>query len=104
VNIQATQSQEGRAVSAERQRASDLLGRYPRLTEAEVREIVTFLKTGRQLEIGLLTSDPALRPRLDAFMAEHKAEFRLKWTESVAVAAGVFGVPTGLWLLWEALT
>ena len=104
MNSQANHGFDRPVISAERQRASDLIGRYPLITDAEVREIVTFLKTGRQLEIGLLTSDPALRPRLDDFMAEHKAEFRLKWSESVAVAAGVFGVPTGLWLLWEALT
>jgi hypothetical protein len=103
VNCQATHQHNGRAISAERQRASDLLGRYPRLSDGEVAEIVTFLKTGRQLEIGLLTSDPSVRPALDAFMAEHKAQFRLKWSERVAVAAGVFGVPIGIWALWEAL-
>lgn len=103
MNSQASPRFDRPAMSAERQRATDLLGRYPRISDAEVEEIVAFLKTGRQLDIGLLTSDTALRPKLDAFMAEHKAHFRLKWSESVAVTAGIFGVPTGIWLLWEAL-
>ena len=103
MTYQASRAEEVRALRADRQRVTDLVGRYPHLTDEEVGEIVVFMKTGPSLDIGLLTSNVAIRPQLDAFMAEHKAQFRLKWTESLAVTAGVFGVPTGVWLLWEAL-
>ena len=99
---QSLHVEEVRALRADRHRVADLLGRYPDLTADEVREIIVFMKTGPNLDIGLLTSNVALRPKLDAFMAEHKAHFRLKWTESLAVTAGVFGVPTAAWALSEA--
>lgn len=94
--------EEVRALRADRQHASDLIARYPSITADETQDLITFLKTGRHLDVGMVTGDEALKPKLDAFMEEHKSHFRLTWTEIVAVTAGIFGVPTGAWMVWEA--
>lgn len=99
---QTMHAEEARALRADRQHVAALIDRYPRLSEEETKEIITFLRTGRHLDVGMLTGDEALKPKLEAFMAEQKQHFRLKWTESLAVTAGIFGVPTAAWALWEA--
>lgn len=99
---QTMHAEEARALRADRQHVAALIDRYPRLSEDETKEVITFLRTGPHLDVGMLTGDEALKPKLEAFMAEHKQHFRLKWTESLAVTAGIFGVPTAAWALWEA--
>ena len=99
---QSITHEEVRAIRADRQHVTALLDRYPHISEGEIQEIITFLRTGRHLDVGMVTGDEALRPKLDAFMADHKKHFRLKWTEIVAAVKGIFGIPTGAWLLWEA--
>ena len=86
------------------QRLADLVSRYPGVTEAEAQEIVTFMRTGRHLDIGLLTADYAIRPKLDAFMEDHKADFRVKWWEGATVTGGIAVVLIAFWLLWEMLS
>ena len=98
-----TTREEVRAIRADRQHVIELIERYPRITADETQDVITFLKTGRHLDVGMVTGDGALKPKLDAFMQEHKGHFRLKWTEIVAVTAGIFGLPTGAWMVWEAL-
>ena len=85
------------------ERVADLVSRYPGVTEDEAQEIVTFMRTGRRLDIGLLTADDRIRPNLDAFMHDHKADFRVKWWESVAVTGGIAAALIAFWLIWEAL-
>ena len=74
-----------RALHATRQRVAQLLSHYPELTDEDVAEIVEFLRTGRHLDIGLLTADDELRPKLDAFMHEHKQQLQPKVGEIAAV-------------------
>jgi hypothetical protein len=97
-----TTHEEIRAIRVDRERATDLLERYPRVSREEIREIITFLRTGRHLDVGLLTSNDRLRPNLDAFMHDHKAHFRVKWGEAVAVLAGMIALLAIFWLIWEA--
>ena len=87
-----------------RERVSGLLSRYPKLSEQEIGEILHFLRTGRHLDVGLLTSDEALRPKLDAFMADHRSHFRVKWSEGSAVIGGIVALLLIFWLVWEALS
>ena len=89
--------------SAKSERVADLVSRYPGVTEDEAQEIVTFMRTGRHLDVGLLTADDAIRPKLDAFMHDHKADFRVKWWESAAVTGGIAAALIAFWLIWEAL-
>jgi len=84
-----------------RQHIADMLARYPNLSTAEVAEIVDFLRHGRQLEIGLLTCNQAIRPQLDAFMAEHRRKLSLDAIETAGLVVGLMALLAGCWLLWE---
>jgi hypothetical protein len=84
-----------------RERVSGLLSRYPKLSEQEIGEILHFLRTGRHLDVGLLTSDEALRPKLDAFMEEHKSHFRLGFGEGTLVTGAIVVLIVLLWIAWE---
>jgi hypothetical protein len=88
---------------ASRQRAAELLRRYPELSDAETREVVAFLRHGRHLDVGLLTSDVKLKPKLDRFMADHAQHFRLRVGETSAVLAAITAFLAMCWLAWEAL-
>jgi len=94
--------EEVRAIRADRERVADLLSRYPKVTGDESAEILTFLRTGRHLDVGLLTSNEKLKPRLDAFMEDHKHHFRVKWGEATLVIAGIAALIAIFWLVWEA--
>ena len=85
-----------------RERASELLARYPRISEGEAGEIIQFLLSGRHLDIVLLSSDDLLRPNLDSLMQDHKAHFRVSWREAVAVVAGILVMLITAWLIWAA--
>jgi hypothetical protein len=85
------------------ERVADLVSRYPAVTKGEAKEILTFMSTGRHLDIGLFTSNDRLRPNLDAFMEDHKAHFRLKWQEGAAVVGGILVMLITAWLIWAAL-
>ena len=88
---------------ASREQVAELLRRYPDLSDAETSEVVAFLRHGRHLEVGLLTSDTALKPELDRFMADHAHHFRLRAGETSAVLSGLVGFLAMCWLAWEAL-
>ncbi|MGN6154650.1 MAG: hypothetical protein ACTHN4_02820 [Sphingomicrobium sp.] len=94
--------EEVRALRADRERVADLLSRYPDVTPGESAEILGFLRTGRHLDVGLLTSNVALKPKLDAFMEDHKAHFQVKWSEGVMVVAAIVAIIAIFWLVWEA--
>jgi hypothetical protein len=102
--IYQTAHEEVRARCSDRERIADLLSRYPRLSHHETGEIVTFLRTGRHLDIGMLTSSERLRPHLDAFMADHRSHFRVKWGEGSAVIGGIVALLLIFWLVWEAFS
>ena len=97
-----TTREQVRALRIDRDRIAGLVGRYPAVTQEETGEILRFMRTGRHLDIGLLTSNQRLRPKLDAFMEEHKAHFRVSFMESAAVIAAILATLFGLWLAWEA--
>jgi hypothetical protein len=94
--------EEVRAIRADRERVTDLVSRYPKVTRGESAEILTFLRTGRHLDVGLLTSNEKLKPQLDAFMEDHKHHFRVKWGEATLVVAGIAALIAIFWLVWEA--
>ena len=91
-----------RAVRLDREQVADLISRYPRVSDQEARQILTFLRTGRHLDVGLLTSNDQLRPKLDAFVKDHKAHFQLNWGEAAAVVCGMVALLVFFWLIWEA--
>ncbi|MFL6776251.1 MAG: hypothetical protein ACJ8FN_07620 [Sphingomicrobium sp.] len=93
--------EEIRAARLNSEEVADLLSRYPRVSDNEAGQILAFLRRGRHLDVGLLTSNDRLRPKLDAFMHDHKSHFRLKWSEGVAVSAGIVTLLLFLFLAWE---
>ena len=103
MNMHTAHIEEVRAMRSSRERVAALLDRYPRLTPTEIREVVDFMKTGSHLEIGLLTSNSALRPKVDAFMADHGAHFRVTVAECVGVIAAIAAFLGVCWLIWEML-
>lgn len=90
------------ASAVRRERAAELLGRYPRVSPQEVGEILQFLRTGRHLDIGLLSNDDRLRSNLDSFVKDHKPQFRMHWREGAAVVAGILVLLVTAWLIWAA--
>jgi len=86
-----------------RERVAALLGRYPDISKSENREILEFMKTGRHLDIGLLTSNDKLRPNLDAFMDHYKKHFRIGFGEAAAVVAMIAAFLVACWLFWELI-
>ena len=87
----------------ERERVAALLGRYPDVSKDENRAILEFMKNGRHLEIGLLTSNESLRPRLDAFMEDHRTHFRVSFGEAAAIIAMIAAFLLAAWLFWELI-
>lgn len=86
-----------------RERVAALLGRYPDVSKDENRAILEFMKNGRHLEIGLLTSNESLRPRLDAFMEDHKKHFRVSFGEAAEIVAMIAVFLLAAWLFWELI-
>lgn len=97
-----TTREEVRALRFDRERIAGLIGRYPTISADETHEVLSFLRNGRHLDIGMLTSNDRLKPKLDAFMEEHKGHFRLSVLESLAVMAAIGAFLYGLWLAAEA--
>jgi hypothetical protein len=93
--------EEVRALRSTRERIASLLGRYPHVSDKERKEILAFMKEGRHLEIGLLTSNDKVRPQLDSFMADHKRHFRVGAADVARLLAVFAVVGMFFWLLWE---
>ena len=83
------------------ERVARLLARYPDVSKDENGEISNFMKTGRHLDIGLLTSNEKLRPNLDAFIEDHRKHFRVSVREATAVVILITAFLFLCWLLWE---
>ena|SRR5689334_227874 len=86
-----------------REQAADLITRYPHVSEREARLILNFLRKGRHLDVGIITADEGLKPRLDSFMADHSKHFRIGLGEGSAVVATIAAFLAVCWLIWEAV-
>ena len=86
-----------------REQASDLIARYPHVTDAEAKLILTFLRKGRHLDLGILSADERLKPQLDSFTADHARHLRVGIGEASALVAAIAGFLALCWLVWEAV-
>jgi hypothetical protein len=86
-----------------REQAADLLCRYPNVSDAEAKLILTFLRKGRHLDVGMLTADTGLKPQLDRFMDDHSKQFRVGFGEGTLVVAAIVGFFVVCFLVWEAM-
>lgn len=96
-----TSREEIKAMRTTRDRAATLLSRYPGLSNDENNEILRFLKTARHLDVGLLSSDDKVRPRLDAFMEDHKQHLSISAGEAGWVIGLILSFFAICWVLWE---
>ena len=85
-------------------RASALLARYPEVSRDEAREILTFLQTGRYLDVGVLTSNRRLGQNLDAFLKDHWIHFHVKPGQGEALVAGIVILLFVLWVIWAVFS
>ena len=84
-----------------RERVEQLLGRYPDINLEESGEILRFLKKGPLLEVGLLSSDERLKPRLDRFRSDHARHFALGAQGLVTAAVIIVAIVIVSALLWN---
>ena len=84
-----------------RDHAAALLTRYPRVSKDESRALLIFLKTARHLDVGLLSCDEMIRPRLDAFIADHKKQLGVTVAEASWMIGLIGAFLIVCWLLWE---
>jgi hypothetical protein len=98
-----TTREEARAIRLTPEEVADLLSRYPHVSASEAKLILTFLRSGRHLDVGMLTADDGLKPQLDSFMADHARHFRVGFGEGAAVVAGIAALLALCWLVWEAI-
>ena len=98
-----TTREEVRAIRLNRQEAAGLLSRYPHVSEAETELILTFLRTGRRLDVGMVTADEKLKARLGHFMNDHGKRLRIGFGEGAVVVSAIVGFLVLCWLVWEAL-
>lgn len=83
-------------------RIAALLARYPGLTDGEIHEILLFLRKGPPLELGLLTSDERIKPKLDAFRKEHGNALSIGIREIVVIAVLLLLLLATVALLWDS--
>ncbi|HEU0134341.1 MAG TPA: hypothetical protein VFR28_05920 [Allosphingosinicella sp.] len=95
-------AQRGLGEQSRRARIEALLKRYPDIDAGETGEILHFLKKGPPLEAALLTTNDRLRPKLDSFREDHRADFSLGLKHYLAVAIIVAGLVVLLGLLWDS--
>jgi hypothetical protein len=96
-----TSHEEIKAMRMTRDRAASLLTRYPALSRDESKEVLRFLKSARHLDVGLLSSDDAVRPRLDAFLEDHKKHLGVTALEAGWVIGLILAFLAVCWMLWE---
>jgi hypothetical protein len=78
-----------RALRRTRAQIAAMLSRYPNVSPEESDAIVEFLRKGRHIDVGMLTADETLKPNVDAFMNDHKAELGVKLWEAAALIGGI---------------
>lgn len=85
-----------------RNHIAGLLRRYPALDTAATAELVEYVAHGPVLDIGLLTSDAALKPVIERIREDHPDQFRLSWHRALMVTL-VIVLPALLacWLMWD---
>lgn len=92
-----------RALRSTRTQAAELISRYPDVSDSEAKQILTFLRTGEHLDIGMVTGDESLKPQLDLFMGDHGKHLKVGFLEGSAVIAAIAAFLVVCWLIWEAI-
>ena len=92
---------DNRTTTAGPEHILQLIRRYPHISGVEASEILRHIRTARYAEIARLTSDEAVRSKLDHLIANHKHEFEwsaVDWIAPIALAVGLLAI---VWMLWS---
>jgi hypothetical protein len=93
--------EEVRALRRTRQQVAGLLHRYPRVSDAEAKRILAFLRTGPHTDIGTLAADEKLKPKFERFIDDHRSDLRLGFGEAATVLAAFAAALFVCLLIWE---
>ena len=74
-----------------RQRMEHLLRLYPDISQEETEELLTFLRSGPHLDVGLVTGEEEFREKVRDIRTRYRGEFRLKLRESILFVALIIG-------------
>jgi hypothetical protein len=78
--------------------ASELIERYPNLSEVELATLINVYRELSALDVALLISDEALGRKMDQFYAEHRAKLKTPFRQyAILVAIAVVGAAVVLW-------
>lgn len=84
-----------------RTRIEQLLERYPMISSEEKHEIVTFLREGSIIEVGLLSGNAAMETKLQAFRKDQKKHLSLGPREYLWIATILAVVVILAILAWD---
>ena len=96
--------QDTRPFHSPRDRITDLIARYPDLSQADADEITRYIKSARYADIGRLTADESIRGNLEAFLQSHKNELRTSRTEWLAGTALIAMFLVLCWFIWQPIS
>jgi hypothetical protein len=98
-NFNSISAASGKALSPASE-ASELVGRYPNLSELELARLINLYRQFSALDLAQMISDQELGPRLDRFFADHRAKVRTPFRQYAAlVGIAVAGIFVALWSL-----
>jgi hypothetical protein len=90
------------APSSDRERVSNLVARYPHVSDDEAGEILTFMRDGPHVDVFLLSNDDRLQPNLDAFVTDYRPHLQRAWGEGLAVVSGILALMMAIFLALES--
>lgn len=78
--------------------ASELIARYPQLSENELTRLINLYREMPALDAALMISDEALGPKLDRFVKDHRKRIRTPFRQYAALAmTAVLGLTMTAW-------
>ena len=79
-------------------KARELIGRYPNLSETELARLINLYRELSALDMALMLSDERIAPRLDRFSADHRSKIRTPFRHYAAlVGYAVLGLGAVAW-------
>src|SRR5688572_6679145 len=80
--------------------ASELIDRYPNLSEAELARLINIYRHLSALDVALMISDEKLGWKMEEFYADHRAKLKTPFRQyAILVAIAVVGVAAVLWAM-----
>ena len=80
--------------------ASELIDRYPDLSEVELARLINVYRELSALDAALMISDEKLGRKMEKFFADHRAKLKTPFRQyAILVAIAVVGVAAVLWAM-----